>query len=299
LVEAGGSSVRAILLYGSHLLRAAPDRHSAVDLVVIVRDYGAFHRELHRNGELPRPPWLMTALARVLPPNVIAFTPDEGRDGIAKCLILSEADFQRGMGPRAKDHFLIGRLVQKVALLWAATPEDRASIEDTLGETRAHVLDWMAPYLEGPFDAEALGSQLLTVCYRGELRPEARNRAQEIHAAQADHFGAVLQPAIERGLADGTLVPAGGGVRLAWPAPRDVRRRWRGHFRRSKARATLRWLKHTVTFANWLPYVTRKVERHTGRQIVLTPLERKLPLIFLWPRAIKLLLTRPERRGGE
>jgi hypothetical protein len=69
----------------------------------------------------------------------------------------------------------------------------------------------------------------------------------------------------------------------------------RRYFRRSKARATLRWLKHVVTFSNWLPYVVRKVERHTGRTIELTTLERKLPLIFLWPRAIHVLVTRPRR----
>jgi hypothetical protein len=48
-----------------------------------------------------------------------------------------------------------------------------------------------------------------------------------------------------------------------------------------------------VTFANWLPYVVRKVERHTGRTIELTRLERKLPLLFLWPRAFHVLLTKP------
>ncbi len=86
---------------------------------------------------------------------------------------------------------------------------------------------------------------------------------------------------------------------LREPVPAPRRRRWRRHFRRSKARTTLRWLKHTITFANWLPYVRRKAERHTGRSIELTVLERKLPLIFLWPRAIHLLLTRPRREVDE
>ena len=56
-----------------------------------------------------------------------------------------------------------------------------------------------------------------------------------------------------------------------------------------------RWFKHMVTFANWLPYIVRKVERHTGRRIHLTLVERKLPIIFLWPRAIYVLWTRPRR----
>ena len=92
----------------------------------------------------------------------------------------------------------------------------------------------------------------------------------------------------EQGLADD-------GYRLASPVPPAQRRRWRWHFVRSKTRTTLRWFKHIVTFANWLPYVQRKVERHTGRSIQLTTLERKLPILFLWPRAIHVLLTRPRR----
>jgi hypothetical protein len=50
-----------------------------------------------------------------------------------------------------------------------------------------------------------------------------------------------------------------------------------------------------VTFANWLPYVVQKVERHTGKTNHLTRLERAVPIVFLWPRAIHVLLTRPRR----
>jgi hypothetical protein len=75
LVEA---SVRAVLLYGSQLLRARPDEHSAYDFVVLVEDYRRFYAALRASGELPRPVWLMAAMARVLPPNVIAFAPGRG-----------------------------------------------------------------------------------------------------------------------------------------------------------------------------------------------------------------------------
>ena len=36
LVEVSGGTIRTVLLYGSHLLGTSPDRHSAVDFVVIV-----------------------------------------------------------------------------------------------------------------------------------------------------------------------------------------------------------------------------------------------------------------------
>ena len=91
---------------------------------------------------------------------------------------------------------------------------------------------------------------------------------------------------------------ADGLYRLADEVSAQERAYWKRHFRRSKRRATTRWFKHTLTFANWLPYVVRKVERHTGRTIRLTLLERKLPLLFLWPRAAYVLLTRPRKEIG-
>ena len=92
---------------------------------------------------------------------------------------------------------------------------------------------------------------------------------------------------------------AGGQVRLrfAVPPPRSERRLWDRHFRRSKVRATARWLKHVVTFDNWLPYVHRKAERRLGITIALTPLERRWPLVFLWPRVFRVFFTRPDREG--
>ena len=69
--------------------------------------------------------------------------------------------------------------------------------------------------------------------------------------------------------------------------------RW--YFLRSKVRATLRWLQHVFTFDDWLSYIQRKVERRTGRRVELTSLERKYPLIFLWPKAFRVLRSLPDR----
>ena len=187
-------------------------------------------------------------------------------------------------------------MVQRVGVVWTESDVEASWVRDVIAGAHARVLDWMAPYLAGSFDAPALGRRLLEVCYQGELRPESRGRAGKIFEAQADHFGQALAPGLEAAAAAGTLRSVGSGrFELASPAPAALSRRWRWHFRRSKTRATMRWFKHTVTFANWLPYIVRKVERHTGRTIELTTLERKLPLIFLWPRAIHVLLTRPKR----
>jgi hypothetical protein len=237
----------------------------------------------------------MTALAGCLSPSVMAFAPDDGRSGIAKYLLVSRADFEVATGPTPPDHFLLGRLVQRVGVVWARGDAEAAWLSARLSGARSGVLAWMAPYLEGPVDAEDLGRRILEVCYQGEVRPESAARAGRVFEAQTDHFREVLDPVLRDAERRGVVREVDGKYALAVPVQPSERRRWRAHFRRSKARTTARWLKHTVTFVNWLPYIVRKVERHRGHPIVLTALERRLPLIFLWPRAIYVLFTRPRR----
>ena len=304
LVADGAGSVRSILMYGSHMLGTNPGRHSAVDFVVVVAAYKQFYAALNAAGELHRPTWLMTGMSHILPPNVIAFAPEDGRGGIAKCLVVSMAHLERALGPNPSDHFLLGRLVQRVGLVYSATSEDGRWVEQQLASARAGVLAWLEPYLDAPIDAESLGRRMLEVCYGGELRPESQQRAQRVFTAQSGHFREHFGPVLEGGVRRGTLkrnadASSQSGAlavyELARPAARALRRRWRWHFVKSKARSTMRWFKHMATFANWLPYVVRKVERHRGERIELTRLEKRLPLIFLWPRAIKVLLTQPRK----
>ena len=280
---------------GSHLLGTSPDRHSAVDFVVIVDDYRAFYTALDKAGELHRPVALMAALAKVLAPNVLAFAPDDGRGGIAKYQLVSRADFERALGPKPLDHFLLARMIQRVGVVRTADAADAEWVEAQLSGARARVLAWMAPYLEESVDAQGLGCRLLEVCYDGELRPESAARAARVFEAQAEHFRQVLTPVLEAAADEGVMQRDGDRYVLADPVRGGSG--FVGDGTSAGRRRELRraGFKHTATFVNWLPYVVRKVERHTGRTIDLTTLERKLPLIFLWPRLIHVLLTRPRR----
>ena len=298
LVMAAAGQVEAVILYGSHLNKASPDRHSAYDFVVVVKGYPAFYRNLKAAREMHRPSWLMAAAARVLPPNVIAFTPDEGREGLAKCLIISREHLQEALGPKPRDHLLLGRMVQKVALVWARDEASSEWVLELLAGARVGVMEWVGPFLDEEFDAASVGRRLLAVCYRAEFRPEAGNRSETIFEAQRSHFVEHLTPVLEKGVRDGWLAPVEAPERryrfVERPGWRP-RMRWRWHFIRSKARVTIRWPKHVLTFDNWLPYITRKLERRTGIQVELTRLERALPLIFLWPRVVKVLRARPDK----
>ena len=148
LVEASGGHVRAVFLYGSQLLNTRPDRHSAYDLVVVVDEYRAFYSGLRASGELHRPVWLMSAMAGMLAPNAIAYAPAEGEEGIAKCQIVSSEDLERALGSDPPDHFLLGRLVQRVAIVWSSGDDAASWAQEQLAGARGRVLDWMLPYLD-------------------------------------------------------------------------------------------------------------------------------------------------------
>jgi len=295
VVEAAGEHLAGILLYGSQLLRAEPNEHSAWDLVLVVERYGPFHRALVDAGLQSRPVPLLNVMGHLLPPSVTAVEAAD-RSAIGKCLIVSRRHFRRALLPRSPDHFLKGRMVQRVALIWARDDRTAGAIEGWLRRARRDVLAWAGPWVEEPFDATSLTRRMLEVSYGGELRPENRSRALEIHEAQAEWLHAAYTEVLEEAVSDGELLRSGEGeYGFARPPGAWMRLRSRAYFLRSKTRATLRWFKYIATFDGWLPYLVRKVERRTGERIELSPLERKLPLIFLWPRVFRFFLS-PSRR---
>lgn len=290
LVEAAHPHVAAVILYGSQLHRASPSEHSAWDLVVVVRDYDGFHRAMHAVGHQQRAPWKMNLLSPVLPPYVTAFAPP-GVDGtLAKCVVVSRSHLKRALAPSAADHFLKGRLVQHVETIWTDSPEEAEEMADLLATARRDVLRWAGPFLDETFTAETLTRDMLVVSFAGELRPESRDRVGEVWESQADWLRRTYGELLQRAAVAGTLEETESGrFRFTTPPGRIRRLRVRMYFFWSKVRGTLRWGKHIVTFNDWLTYIQRKTERRTGLEIELTSAERRWPLIFLWPRVIRVL----------
>jgi hypothetical protein len=300
LVAVAGSRVRAVLLYGSHLLGTAPDRYSAHDLVVVVEDYLGTYRELRRRGFTHRPPRLMAWLAWALPPNVIAFSP-EGVDGpMAKCLIIRAGHFERELSSRSRDHFMISRMIQEVGVLHVRDTAAARWLDEVLRAGRRTVLDWAVPYVTAPFTAEVLAREMIAMCYRSEIRPESGSRAESTFDAQTSYLVETYDQLLIDACGEGLVVREAHGYRSVRRPGAWVRlRRW-AYFTFSKFRVTARWFKHVLTFENWLPYVVRKVERRTGITVELTASEKRMPLIFLWPRVFRVLRNRPseEATGG-
>ena len=287
---AGAPHVRSVLHFGSTRSGASPTGRSAHDLFVLVDDYEGFYRAVRAALPGTRSPSFLARANRILPPNVLHGV---SAAGDAKLFILSERDLASAVGPRARDHFVRARLAQDVAVCAAADTDAARDAETALGTARRGVVQWMRPFLEGPFDGPVLARRMLEVSYASEIRPEARGRVQEVFASQRAFLEREYTAVVEEAARQGRLVAAGQGrfayARPAGVAERAAARLW---FARSRARATLRWAKYVATFEGWLDYVAAKVERRTGMRVELTARERRWPWILLWPKFFRVMGAR-------
>jgi hypothetical protein len=297
LARAFGPTTAAIIHYGSHAQSSDARPDSAHDFFVIVDRYADAYRSLSATVRPSYSPRTATALARVLPPNVISLTLSEsGRTLRAKCAVLSVRDLRRLCSARAPDHFTRGRLFQHVQLVWTRDAPSRREALGALLGARVATIEWSRPYLPSVFNAESYCRRLLETSFAAEIRPEGGERIAALIAAQRDVVLPVYDSLLQWLVVSSIVTKDGNVYRLTTPvgpARRAASRLW---FLRSKGRATLRWLKYVALYEGWLDYIVQKIARRSGRKIELTERERRWPLIFLWPKVIEYVRTRPQVR---
>ncbi len=292
-----GPSLLAVLHYGSRAQSSDARTDSDHDFFVIVDRYGDAYRSLSSAKGMQAAPGKATMLARVLPPNVLAVgVPGiEGRK--AKCVVLSRRDFTRACSFQAQDHFVQGRLFQHMLLLWTRDAESRALLIGTIASARARTFEWGKVALPGAFTVDDYCRSLLETSFGAEIRPESGNRVLALYTAQRDSLVRMYRPLLDSLAGSGALTRVeGGAYRLATPVRAAEARRAARYFRKSKLRATARWVKYIALYDDWLNYIVQKIARRTNRPVELTERERRYPLIFLWPKAVRFLMERPQRR---
>lgn len=309
LARSLGLSTLAVIHYGSRAQGRKPRADSAYDFFVIVENYRAAYESLSATIGTSYSARLATALAHVLPPNVISVTvPDEADSPIAslraKCCVISLAHFEHACSPRRQDHFVQGRLFQFVVTAWKRDAQAALDVGKAVAEARAATFTWGRPSLPDRFTVDQYVHAVLARSLEGEIRPEVGDHAKTLAEAQQGPLRAIYLPLLQSLAARGELATEGPATED--PAATVYRQRvlptWldrfrvRWYFRRSKARTTARLLKHVVLYEGWLDYILRKIERSGDKKIVLTPREQRWPLIFLWPRFFRYLRDRPQRR---
>lgn len=297
LARSFGPSTVAIIHYGSHAQRSDARRESAFDFFVIVDHYRTAYESLARTAGTSYSPRTAALLNRILPPNVIAVTDRLSAPPLAaKCAVLSLSHLRRACSSQARDHFVRGRLFQSVQLAWTRDGEAQAAAADAIVEARALSFTWGRSSLPRAFDAETYFRVLLERSFSAEIRPERGGRVDALVGAQHDIVMRVYDALLQHLASESLLRQEGIVYQLKRPAGAWERLRTAWYFRASKLRATARWLKYIVLYDDWLDYVVRKIARRSGVTVELTARERRWPLIFLWPKAIQYLRSRPQRR---
>jgi hypothetical protein len=297
LTRAFGPTTAAIIHYGSHAQSSDARPESAHDFFVVVDRYADAYESLSSTVRPSYSPRTAIALAHVLPPNVISLTLSEpSRKLRAKCAVLSTRDLRRLCSARAPDHFARGRLFQHVQLVWTRDARSREETLDALLDARVGTIHWSRPYLPSVFNAESYCRRLLETSFAAEIRPEGDERIAALIAAQRDVVLPVYDSLLQWLVVSSIVSQEGNVYRLTAPAGLARRIASRLWFLKSKVRATTRWLKYVALYEGWLDYIVQKIARRSGRTIVLTERERRWPLIFLWPKVIEYVRTRPQVR---
>lgn len=295
IADSFGAECVAILHYGSHTHAMNAPPSSAYDFFVVVDDNANAYRSFTARLGPRFSARTASAVARILPPNIVGVTLPGDSPGVTlrgKCAVLSLRDFATACGPDSKDHFTKGRLFQPVRLAWVRDPAGRRAVEDALIAARAGTFAWVRPQLPAAFDTAQYCRTLLSTSYAAEIRIEETTRAAEVFAAERDFLVALYDALLGKLAADGVLTKDGDAYRQTRPASFAEQTRVDWYFRRSKLRAMMRWGKSILLYDRWLDYLREKAERRSGTIIELSPRERRWPLIFLWPRAVRLLTSR-------
>ena len=269
--------VECLLFYGS-CLRSGNLADGLVDLYVIVHDYRSAHDSL------------FTALAnRLLAPNVYYLQVQSGGQTIrCKYAVFSRATLARGVSARWFESYLWGRLCQQVAIAWAVDDAARDRARASLRQATITFLDRALPAVPARGTVQELWTRGLSLSYATELRSERAGRGGEIALHGLDHAVAVTQatapllrwPLLLEG--DGYQVSISAGARrcaqLAWWLRRPL----------GKTLSVLRLLKALFTFEGGLDYIAWKLERHSGRAVVIPERVRRWPLLYVWGFMLKL-----------
>lgn len=252
-------AARAVLFYGSCLRQRELDG-LMLDFYLIVSDY----REAYDSA------WLVLA-NRAVPPNVFPF---EHGGLIAKYAVLSEADFARECGIRARSVSVWARFAQPSRLVWAKDEAARQDAIVSVARCAPTLFALTLPTMEGgETDTLAVFRAGFALTYGAELRAERSGRPGSIVDTDAAYY-----ERIGRAVLAGPLpAPDGKASTGAWR-----RRRWKG-----KALTLIRLAKATTTFAGGVDYLAWKINRHAGTAIEVKPWQRRWPIlgaITLLPR---------------
>lgn len=274
-----GASVAAVLFYGSCLRTG--DAGGILDVYVLTDDLRAYHGRFW--------PALLNA---ALPPTVF-YLEAPGPAGMvrAKVAVMGTAAFARAVRGAGIDTTIWARFCQPAALLYARDAESRSAAIEAVAQAVATAARWAVRL--GPESAQPAKYWTTLFChtYGAELRAERGNRPALIHDWAANRYARLLPLALARAEI-AAVTDTDGQLRPQVPDRAAAQRAWARRRRLGKLLNILRLMKAAFTFQNGIDYVLWKLERHAGRPVLVSPWQRRHPIL-----ATPLLLLRLYRDG--
>jgi hypothetical protein len=250
----------AILAYGS-CLRGVAVSDTLMDFYVLTENLADVS------------PSILSCLAcAMVPPNVYyAETKLEGQNLRAKYAVLPLSLFARRMTRKTSNPYFWARFSQPSALVYARNENVRqqviAAISEALRTSFAN-----AKALTNDQDALTIWTAGFNTTYKSEFRSEQTNRAASIVSSAPDYYKEAARILASE-------IPF---------HPNQTLRRFTG-----KIWSVLRLIKAAFTFQGGADYIVWKIERHSGEKIILTPWQRRHPII-----AGLMLLPKMLRKGA-
>jgi hypothetical protein len=275
-----GSSVRAVLLYGS-CLRNGDDGNGLLDLYALVdRYHGAYKRSL------------LTLMNRVLPPNVFYLEARVGNRVVrAKYGVLTLADLSRFTSEAAFGPYFWARFAQPCALVYAADEDARTSVAESLANAIVTFTRCGLPLVPERFDSRELWTATLRATYGTELRAERPHVVDTLYRSAPERYERVTQLALAA-LGDTVDVhhDAVGRFTARLPKPTRLAAGWAWRWRsiRGKTSFLLRILRNAIIFEGGVDYIMWKIERHSGIATDGGWRDKRHPLLALGAEAWRL-----------
>ncbi len=268
-------AARAVLFYGSCLREAQLDG-LMLDFYVIVSDYHAAYGTS----------WLATA-NRLIPPNVFPFA----HAGLAsKYAVLSEDDFRRECSLASSSVSVWARFAQPARLAWMDRPETTDAIVTSVAQAPVTLFQRTLPVMapERQAGVTDIWRRGFALTYAAELRAERAGRSVSIVDADPTRYQIVGEATLG---AIAQIMGVGPNGEVAnWRSPSRSKRDWRWLQRKGKLLSVARLAKAAFTFSGGIDYLAWKINRHAGADIVITPWQRRHPLlaaVTLVPRLLR------------
>jgi len=262
--EIYGDNLRAVIYYGSKLVEGLSKPSSFRDFFVIVDEYGPMERD-----------WFDRLTFPILPPNMWFLTVE--KDGVrqeSKYHALTFDEFKKYCSRRAPDHYMIGRMSKRVAILWAKDDSTRAMLMESLGAAFLNNAIRAAPLLDTPLVFEDAVKHFLAMSYRCELRLETPDKIDQIYRTGKEYYDPLYEMLFELFVDDRVLVKDGDRYRAA---PAELKKNFRA--RLYTVKSTVRHVSRSPlmirNMSNWLEQLLGKYERTYGKSLELTDFERR------------------------